>query len=106
VDKLHSSLINDYVYRIEGDQCLYTGNGLEAIPKESSLRFEVEIHGNVVVARMYDGDVELGIGHGHVIHANALGIMQAGSYAMKQCYISMGGMLNSNPKGGHKYGQR
>ena len=98
VDKLYSEAYDCHVYKLHLEDfertsmALFIGDDLEDLPKpESALRFEVEIHGTVVVARMYDGDVQLGIGHGHVIHANALGIMQAGSYAMKKCYMSMGG---------------
>lgn len=107
VDKLYSEASGCYVYKLKLDgfertsNALFVGADLEDLPKpKSSLRFEVEIHENVVVARMYDGDVQLGIGHGHVMHENALGIMQAGSYAMKKCYMSMGGTF---PKKGGSY---
>ena len=107
VDKLYSEASGCHVYKLKLDgfertsNALFVGADLEDLPKpKSALRFEVEIHENVVVARMYDGDVQLGIGHGHVMHENALGIMQAGSYAMKKCYMSMGGTF---PKKGGSY---
>ena len=108
VDKLYSEASGCHVYKLKLDgfertsHALFVGDDLEELPKpkvESALRFEVEIHENVVIARMYDGDVQLGIGHGHVFHEGAMGIMQAGSYAMKKCYMSMGGTFPK--KGGN-----
>ena len=109
VDKLYSEAHGCHVYKLKLDgfdkisAALFIGDDLEELPKpktESSLRFEVEVHEDVVVARFYDGDVQLGIGHGHVFHEGAMGIMQAGSYAMKKCYMSMGGTF---PKKGGSY---
>ena len=100
VDKLYSEAYDVFVYKLQIDSfdkvsaALFIGDDLEELPKpktESGLRFTVEIHEDVVVARLMDGDVQLGIGHGHVLYEGAMGIMQAGSYAMKKCYMSMGG---------------
>ena len=99
VDKLYSEAYSCYIYKLKlegfdrSSNALFVGDDLKELPKPSAdLRFEVEIlEDNVVVARMYDGDVQLGIGHGHVFHEGSLGIMQAASWAMKKCYDSMGG---------------
>lgn len=101
VDKLYNEAYGCHVYKLKLDgfdkvsAALFVGDDLEELPKptaKSGLHFEVEIlEDNVVVARMLDGDRQLGIGHGHVFHAGALGIMQAASWAMKKCYDSMGG---------------
>lgn len=98
VDKLYSEAHGCYVYKLKLDgfdrtsNALFVGEDLEELPKpKAKLRFEVEILDNVVCARLMDGEKQLSIGHGHVIHANALGIMPAGSYAMKKCYMNMGG---------------
>ena len=101
VDKLYSEKNGCYVYKLQlvgfdrVSHAQFVCEDLEDLPK-SKLRFEVEIFENVVCARLYDGDVQLGIGHGHVFHEGALGVMQAGSYAMKRCYENMGGTF---PKG-------
>ena len=110
-DKLYSEAYDVFVYKLQIDgfdkvsAALFIGDDLEEMPKpktESGLRFTVEIQEDVVVARLMDGDVQLGIGHGHVFHEGAMGIMQAGSYAMKKCYISMGGTFPK--KGGVQNG--
>lgn len=103
-DKLYSEKFGCYIYKMHLDgfdrvsNALFVADDLESLPKPTaSLRFEIEILEDVVVARMFDGDTQLAIGHGHVFHDGALGIAQAGSYAMKKCYIAMGG---SFPKKG------
>ena len=110
-DKLYSEAYGCHVYKLKLDgfdkvsAALFIGDDLEELPKpkiESGLRFTVEIHEDVVVARLMDDDVQLGIGHGHVFHEGAMGIMQAGSYAMKKCYMSMGGICPK--KGGVQNG--
>ena len=98
VDKLYSEAAGCYIYKLklEGydrvSSALFVADDLEELPKkQASLHFEVKILEDVVCARMLDGDTELGIGHGHVFHAGALGVMHAASFAMKRCYESMGG---------------
>ena len=96
-DKLYGEAYGCYVYKLnlEGyertSNALFIGDDLEALPKKQNFRWEIELLENVVVARMYDGDVQLSIGHGHVFHDGALGIMQAASWSMKKCYEAMGG---------------
>jgi hypothetical protein len=115
VDKLYSEAHGCHVYKLKLDgfdkvsAALFVGDDLEELPKpkveektESGIHFKVEIHDDVAVARMMDGEVQLGIGHGHVLHAGTLGIMQAASYAMKRCYESMGGTFPK--KGGRNNG--
>ena len=109
VDKLYSEAAGCHIYKLklEGfdrvSNALFVADDLEELPKkQSSLRFEVKILEDVVCARMLDGDTELGVGHGHVFHAGALGIMQAASFAMKRCYESMGGTFPK--KGGQHNG--
>ena len=104
VDKLYSEAAGCHVYKLKlegfdrASNAVFVANDLEELPKPTAnLRFEIEILEDVVVARMFDGDTQLAIGHGHVFHDVALGIAQAGSYAMKKCYIAMGG---SFPKKG------
>lgn len=50
----------------------------------------IEYLDNLVLVRFYEikGDQtrEIGRGHGHIIHAGALGIAQATSYAMRRVY--------------------
>ena len=98
VDKLYSEAAGCHVYKLKLDgydktsAALFVADDLEELPKkQASLHFEVKILEDVVCARMLDGETELGIGHGHVFHAGALGVMQAASFAMKRCYESMGG---------------
>ena len=98
VDKLYSEAAGCHVYKLKlegfdrASNAVFVANDLEELPKPTAnLRFEIEILEDVVVARMFDGDTQLAIGHGHVFHDGALGIAQAGSYAMKKCYIAMGG---------------
>lgn len=101
VDKLRSEGFDCYVYRLRFDGAerpstsQFCGDDLENLPgqeAQNGFRFSVQIIGeNVVVARMHDGDAQLGVGHAHVFHGGALGIMQAASFAMKRCYESMGG---------------
>lgn len=97
-DKLWSEKFGCFVYKVHLDgfdrvsNAQFVAADLEELPQpKRDFRFEIEVLDNVVVARMYDGDVELGVGHGHVFHSGALGIMQAGSFAMKRCYEAMGG---------------
>ena len=98
VDKLYSEGSSCYVYKLhlEGfdrtSNALFIADDLEEPPKpQANLRFEVKILEDVVCARMLDGETQLGIGHGHVIHGGTLGVMQAASFAMRRCYESMGG---------------
>lgn len=98
VDKLYSEAAGCHVYKLKmegfdrASNALFVADDLEELPKkQASLHFEVKILEDVVCARMLDGETELGIGHGHVFHAGALGVMQAASFAMKRCYESMGG---------------
>lgn len=108
-DKLYSEKFGCHVYKLhlEGfdrvSNAQFVSDDLVELPKPTAnLRFELEILENVVVARMYDGDTQLGVGHGHVFHDGALGIMQAGSFAMKRCYENMGGTFPK--KGGAQNG--
>lgn len=97
-DKLYSEAYGVFVYKLHIDgfdkvsAALFIGDDLEDLPSPTqNLRWELEILEKVVVARMYDGDVQIGIGHGHIFHEGTLGVMQAGSWAMKKCYEGMGG---------------
>ena len=107
VDKLYSEANNCYIYKLHLDgfdrtsNALFVGDDLEEIRK-SEYRFEVKILGDVVCARMLDGETQIGIGHGHVFHGGALGFMQAASFAMKRCYEDMGGTFPK--KGGAQNG--
>ena len=111
VDKLYSEAHGCNVYKLQlsgfdrPSATLFIGEDLEELPQpktESGIHFKVEIHDDVAVARMMDGEVQLGIGHGHVLHAGTLGLMQAASYAMRRCYESMGGTFPK--KGGRRNG--
>lgn len=111
VDKLYSEAHGCHVYKLQlggfekVSAALFIGEDLEELPKaeektERGIHFKVDICGDVVVAQMMDGDMQLGIGHGHLLHSGNLGIMQAASFAMKRCYESMGGTF---PKKGGRY---
>ena len=96
-DKLYSNKSDDYKYIVKFDgsdvycRPLYA-NELEF--EQGHYRYEVQpADNNVVVAVLYEtiGGVEreIGRGHGHVMHAGAIGFAQAASYAMKKIYINM-----------------
>lgn len=99
-DKLYNETHGDFVYRVKFDEYDKVSNKLWVacelyilveIPPE--YKFEFDYLDNVVVAVLYEviGDTKTEIerGHGHIIHEGALGIAQAGSYALKKLYEKM-----------------
>lgn len=98
VDKMYSEAYGEYLYKLHFDGArrigtsVFVGDDLREIePEKVDFRVEFEYLDRVVVARAMSGDKQLGIGHGHLLHGGALGLMQAASYAAKRCYMSMGG---------------
>ena len=98
VDKMYSEACGEHLYKLRFDgaesvsMALFVGDDLHEIePEKVDFRVEFEYLDRVIVARAMSGDKQLGIGHGHLLHGGALGLMQAASYAAKRCYMSMGG---------------
>ena len=98
MDKMYSEACGEHLYKLAFDGCerastaLFVGEDLREVePEKVDFRVEFEYLDGVVVARAMSGDRQLGIGHGHLLHEGALGLMQAASYAAKRCYMSMGG---------------
>lgn len=98
MDKMHSEAYGEYLYKLRFDgadrvsTALFIGDDLHEIePEKVDFRVDFEYLDGVVVARAMSGDRQLGIGHGHLLHEGALGLMQAASYAAKRCYMNMGG---------------
>lgn len=101
VDKLASEASNGFLYRVRFDNSsrpsttMFTDEQLHILLPINldEYSFKYEILDNVVVARFFDGETELGRGYGHIIHDGALGIAQAASYALKKLYQNM---VNNN----------
>lgn len=98
VDKMYSEAYGEHLYKLAFDgyervsTSLFISEDLREVePEKVDFRVEFEYLDRVVVARAMSGDRQLGIGHGHLLHGGALGLMQAASYAAKRCYMSMGG---------------
>ena len=73
---------------------LFDAIDLEKFEEKHEYRFDFFYDDNVVIVSMFDGDVLIERGHGHIIHSGADGIAQAASYAMKKLWAKM------NDKGG------
>ena len=100
VDKLYSEAKNGYIYKIQIDgsraasRVDFIDGSFEVIeedPIPATYMHEFEYLENLVIARFYgvyeDGErIELGRGHGHIIHEGIAGIAQASSWALKKIY--------------------
>lgn len=98
VDIMYSNAKDCYVYRIQFDGCdtpsrtdFVEGSfDLVSELEQATYTYEFEFAENLVIARFYEikGDSKKMIarGHGHIFHDGALGIAQAGSYALKRIY--------------------
>ena len=107
IDRLFSEAKGGYIYKVHIDgyakasSVCWTAEDLELIPEKVSYRFDIDITDtvhNVVIVRMLKkvGDLEMqvGMGHGHVIHEGDLGIAQAASYALARLYKKLEGDKN------------
>jgi hypothetical protein len=58
--------------------------------ERATYSYEFDFAENLVIARLYEHKGEskkmIARGHGHIFHDGALGIAQAGSYALKRIY--------------------
>ena len=96
-DKLYRNRSDEYMYivKFDGDrECCRPLYGNELVFEQGTYRYEIlPADNNVVMAILYEtiGGVEreIGRGHGHVMHAGAIGFAQAASYATKKIYINM-----------------
>ena len=98
VDVMYSNAKDCYVYRIQFDGCDthsrtdFVEGSFDLISEleKATYTYEFEFAENLVIARFYEikGDSKKMIarGHGHIFHDGALGIAQAGSYALKKIY--------------------
>jgi hypothetical protein len=98
VDKVFSEAKGEdyYLLKVEGRKSVstvcFTEDAFDEIKEEMpTYRYEFEYLPNVVVARLYEGDVLVARGHGHIIHEGAIGIAQASSYALKRIYEDLNG---------------
>lgn len=106
VEKMYSDDYGCYVYLVEVDgatrpsDARFCGDDFTEIPGDDEkvgFSFSVQaLEGGVVVAKMFDGTTQIGIGHAHVFRDGAIGLMQAASFAMKRCYENMGGTFRSD----------
>lgn len=107
IDKLYSEAKGAYIYKVHIDgytrasSVCWKAEDLELMPEKVSYRFDIDITDtvhNVVIVRMLKkvGDLEMQVamGHGHVIHEGDLGIAQAASYALARIYKSLEGKKN------------
>lgn len=99
-DRLYSEAKSQNLYEITYDgakaPCMQwlKEEDLERVPEiTKSYRFDVQLLENVVLAVVYeqegDKDTEIARGHGHIMHKNEVGVLQAASYAMKKAYFSV-----------------
>lgn len=98
VDILWSGAKECHVYRIqfEGESRpsrtdFYAGSfDLKSELERATYSYEFDFAENLVIARLYEHIGEskkmIARGHGHIFHDGALGIAQAGSYALKKLY--------------------
>lgn len=98
VDILWSNAKNCYVYRIQFDGCdapsrtdFVEGTfALIADVEKATYTYEFDFAENLVSARLYeikeDSKRLIARGHGHIFHEGAMGVAQAGSYALKKIY--------------------
>ena len=75
---------------------LWTEDSLDKHKEHTAeYKYEMEVSDNVVVAYLYEivGDTKTLVarGHGHIMHDGAIGIAQAGSYALKRLYMYVNG---------------
>lgn len=94
IDRLYSEARQAYSYKLQltGAKTVpaaaFPEEALELVAEEAPAEYlhEIEYLDNVVLVRFYeirDGKkTELTRGHGHILHAGAIGIAQATSYAM------------------------
>lgn len=71
------------------ERAYYREYSLEPYAEEDieDLYYDFEVAGNVVIARLFDGNGnELQRGHGHIIHEGIKGFTQAASYALKKIF--------------------
>lgn len=97
IDRLYSEAKQSYAYtlRLTGAKTVpvmtFPEEALDLVVEDpAEYRHEIEYLDGVVVAVFYEikngKKKEIARGHGHIIHAGALGIAQATSYAMRRCY--------------------
>jgi hypothetical protein len=100
VDILRSSKFGRTLYNISfgdsehSERAYYREYSLEPYAEEDieDLYYEFEVAGNVVIARLFDGNGnELQRGHGHIIHEGIKGFTQAASYALKKIFEKYNG---------------
>ena len=75
---------------------MFTEESIDIAPEEKTYfyRHEIEYLEDVVVARLFEVDIdgnktEIAKGHGHIIHDGAAGIAQAASYALKRIWFDL-----------------
>lgn len=105
VDKLYSEAHDKFIYRLHLEGCdkpsaaQYDADSLELVANEPvTYHHEFEYLDNIVIAIFYEirGDkkIEVGRGHGHIIHEGAFGVAQASSYALRRIWQKMEGETN------------
>lgn len=94
IDRIYSEAQQAHSYKLQLDlsktvpTATFPEEALELVVEEEPAEYahEIEYLDNVVLVRFYeirDGKkIELARGHGHIIHAGAIGVAQATSYAM------------------------
>lgn len=98
-DRMYSESADKFFYVIKFDDFkvtstkMWTEDFLEMPRDDVTYHYEFDYLDNVVVARFYEvrGEVktEIGRGHGHIIHAGAIGVAQASSYALKKIFENL-----------------
>lgn len=98
VDKVFSEARSEYYCLLKVEGCkgvstvCFTEDAFDEIKdKIPTYRYEFEYLPNVVVARLYEDNLLVARGHGHIIHEGAVGIAQASSYALKRIYEELNG---------------
>ena len=101
-DKLYSECFEGFVYVIKFDDFdipskkMWTEDMFYLlIDNPVKYEYEFDYLEDVVVAKLYEVNgetkTEIERGHGHIIHAGAVGIAQAASYALKKIFEKMNG---------------
>lgn len=98
VDKMHSEKSGKTLYEVEfniyGKKAtkMCAEDQLEVVEEIiHDIDFKFEVADNVVICTAIEDGVEIGRGHGHIIHEGRIGVVQASSYALKRLYERMNG---------------
>lgn len=98
IDKMYSEMGKDFLYIVKFDcyenksSNLWTSDELELVEEIiHDIDFKFEVADNVVICTAIEDGVEIGRGHGHIIHEGRIGVVQAASYALKRLYERMNG---------------